>query len=485
MQRDLRYMLVRVAIGLCIGVGMFYFRSAHAQLTPTGVEYYQRLGFSAADVAWVNGRAGGYTPGPIPSQLFATGVNATAAGPIINGNRTFIPFQGKVPRVAIPEAVTLTRGVLAPAVRLLARAQPLVMIGLGAYSLYQDQRVLYDQTEKDWIKYGPGDPIGNCSNGYQGGSAGTGVKLEVCRATLLQIAKNTYPSQASTMTGTELVPNGGNTLVKIVTSPPNNSNINPNAGTFFKTADTQVKLRPATDADMDDAWRNGNGTAAQEASVVQPIIDAKTPINLRGAPTTTTLPGPIAGPTTVTTSSVRNADGTTTNTRTETSQSLQTSTQGTTFDTQLLLTRITERTIVTDTNTNTIIRDTTTTPEFERPDAPTPDAPEPEPEITFNDSSLPEQPELYVQKYPGGIKGVWDAKRTQLTNSAFIQGVRSMFPTIAGGGSCPVWQMPLNFGQYANFGTRDISVPCFLWHIVGLIFLITATFAARRILFGG
>ncbi len=106
------------------------------------------------------------------------------------------------------------------------------------------------------------------------------------------------------------------------------------------------------------------------------------------------------------------------------------------------------------------------------------------PEPEFTDTALPEVPVLYEQKYPNGLAGVWAEKGPQLMATTFITSVQGMFPTLSGSGSCPVWQINLNFGAMGNFGTGDISPPCWIWGAVALIFLTSACFTAWRIIFG-
>lgn len=106
-------------------------------------------------------------------------------------------------------------------------------------------------------------------------------------------------------------------------------------------------------------------------------------------------------------------------------------------------------------------------------------------DTSFSDTPFLDLPSLYEQKYESGLVGVWNEKKPALMGSGFMQSVSASFPTIAGGGECPTWSMNLNFGQHANFGTQAIQVPCFVWNAIALIFLVTSCFTARRIIFGG
>lgn len=99
------------------------------------------------------------------------------------------------------------------------------------------------------------------------------------------------------------------------------------------------------------------------------------------------------------------------------------------------------------------------------------------------DGTMPEVGDMYEQRYPNGIAGVWAEKWPQLKNTAFVQGVQSMFPTFAGGGSCPSWTVDLNFASGMNLGSHNVQVACWIWTVCGLILLTTACFAAWRIIF--
>jgi hypothetical protein len=104
--------------------------------------------------------------------------------------------------------------------------------------------------------------------------------------------------------------------------------------------------------------------------------------------------------------------------------------------------------------------------------------------LSVNDSPLPEVPKLYTRKYPQGLQGVWNTQKAQLTASG-LAGLQSVFvPTIAGG-QCPSWTINANIGPHMNFGSGSVSPPCWIWDAIKVIFVITALFLARRLVFGG
>lgn len=100
----------------------------------------------------------------------------------------------------------------------------------------------------------------------------------------------------------------------------------------------------------------------------------------------------------------------------------------------------------------------------------------------FSDKDMPAVPKLYTQKYPDGIGGVWRDSKPDISNTAFFNGIKSMFPSF-GGGQCPVWRMSFNLGAAGNFGSGDLTVPCWIFQALGLVILATAAFTSRKILF--
>ena len=152
--------------------------------------------------------------------------------------------------------------------------------------------------------------------------------------------------------------------------------------------------------------------------------------------------------------------------------------------------RVTERVVVVTTGPDgTTVEETETAPELEG-GVETPTEVEPPtvnvefPPVEFQDTPLPAVPDLYEQKYPDGFAGVWATRSAQLSQTPFIQGVTSMFSGFGSTGTCPVFQMPLNFGV-VDFGIADLSPPCWLWDVLALVLMTTAVFVARRIIVGG
>lgn len=142
-------------------------------------------------------------------------------------------------------------------------------------------------------------------------------------------------------------------------------------------------------------------------------------------------------------------------------------------------TMTTTQTTTTTTNiTNNITNITTTeTKEEEKDDAPDEDA---------TDTPLPDTPELYKKKYPDGLKGVWDKAKSDLDNSKLVGLSHSLAPNIADGGTCPTWELNLNFLPQSQMGVYRFGEEfCFIWPIMRVILLVSALFMARKIIFGG
>lgn len=132
-------------------------------------------------------------------------------------------------------------------------------------------------------------------------------------------------------------------------------------------------------------------------------------------------------------------------------------------------------TVITTSVTNNVTNVTNVTTETITEDA------EPD-DSNFVDPSMPPIPDLYQQKYPNGIQGVWDANKPDIESTQFWQGIRQMFPSF-GAGSCPSWSMTFNILPVANYGSIPFDVPCWIFQAIGLILLTTAAFTARKIIF--
>lgn len=189
---------------------------------------------------------------------------------------------------------------------------------------------------------------------------------------------------------------------------------------------------------------------------------------------------------TVKTTTKTNPDGSTTTTREETIQRVKPTVQGDTISNQTT-------TVTVTTITNTYVdnelqqqEEQDNPPPLQQPDVDDSDQPDQSEcdngGCDFTDSAFPAIPELYHQKYPDGIAGVWAAKSAELQATAFIEGITSMFPNFSGG-ACPSFSLDLNFGKPGNFGSFNVDIQCWVLQICGLIILATACFTAWWIIF--
>jgi len=87
---------------------------------------------------------------------------------------------------------------------------------------------------------------------------------------------------------------------------------------------------------------------------------------------------------------------------------------------------------------------------------------------------------FYTSEYPGGIGQVWADHKAALMQTSFVSAVSGLTPQIGGAGTCPSWSFPTLSG-----GSMELQPPCEIWPLLRLIFIITALFTARSLVFGG
>lgn len=104
----------------------------------------------------------------------------------------------------------------------------------------------------------------------------------------------------------------------------------------------------------------------------------------------------------------------------------------------------------------------------------------------LTDTPFAAVPVLYTRKYPDGLTGVWNQKIVEIKAAPLFSLVGNLMPTNIGvSGSCPAFSLPVNFGQWGEYGTLDFSPPCFIWDFGKAIILISALLLSRRLIFGG
>lgn len=125
------------------------------------------------------------------------------------------------------------------------------------------------------------------------------------------------------------------------------------------------------------------------------------------------------------------------------------------------------------TNITNIVNETTT----EKDEAP---------EENATDTPLTGIPELYKQKYPDGLSGVFNDFKSKINTTSFVQLIGALTPNISGAGSCPSWTIDLTWTPGGSMGRHNIGQDfCWIWPILKIIVMVTALFTVRRLIFGG
>lgn len=191
--------------------------------------------------------------------------------------------------------------------------------------------------------------------------------------------------------------------------------------------------------------------------------------------------GPLQGPTTqtppaqATTTTVTNPDGTTSTSSTSTSYTYtyNYSPSSYTYNT----TRTTTNTAPNGETTTEV--ETDTAPEAQEPV----EDPQSEPEYNYVDTDFPAVEPFYVQKYPDGMLGAWNARKAEIDATPFFEFLQSFVPTFSG--SCPSFQLNLNVMKHAMFGVQSFADLCYVFDFIKAIMMVTALFTARALIFGG
>lgn len=188
-------------------------------------------------------------------------------------------------------------------------------------------------------------------------------------------------------------------------------------------------------------------------------------------------PAVVQGPTSTTSQTKINPDGSTETTTTTTSTEHPITYGDGFFD---VGTRTTTTSEVNGIPTGTTVTEDTTTPAPIAPDAPPQES---EPEYTFEDSEFPPVEPFYEAKYPDGLSSVWSAAYVSVGQTAFIEFLNGFVPNFSG--SCPSFGMSFAIASWANFGSIDFMNLCYVLEFVKMILLVTALFTSRAIIFGG
>jgi len=124
------------------------------------------------------------------------------------------------------------------------------------------------------------------------------------------------------------------------------------------------------------------------------------------------------------------------------------------------------------TNITNIVNETTT----EKDEAPAENA---------TDTPLSAIPELYKQKYPDGLTGVFNDFKNRINTTSFVQLISALTPNISGAGTCPSWTIDLTWTPGGSMGRHTIGPDiCWIWPILKIIVMVTTLFTVRRLIFG-
>ncbi|UCO99573.1 hypothetical protein LF844_07120 [Metapseudomonas lalkuanensis] len=186
-------------------------------------------------------------------------------------------------------------------------------------------------------------------------------------------------------------------------------------------------------------------------------------------------PASVVGPTSTTSGTYTRPDGTTgtTSTTTQTNYNIRYGDNYFDYDTSVT---------TTTTKDGQQVSEETTTDQGTPEETPS-EEDEPEEQYSFQDAEFPRVDPFYEQKYPDGLEGVWNQRKQDFDNSAFLAFLRSFIPSFSG--TCPSWAMSFDLQAMGNFSSHGFNVGCYVFDFIGVVILVTALFTARMVTFGG
>lgn len=128
----------------------------------------------------------------------------------------------------------------------------------------------------------------------------------------------------------------------------------------------------------------------------------------------------------------------------------------------------------------------------ENPDDPNPNPSDPLDDCVptdEDDCSISANPDVenaasfYTSSYPEGLSGIWDTRYSELESSDFVSWLDTFNFETSGYYSFP--NMCFNFGEFADFGCKELSMPEGVMTFVRLCLLFLASIVSRRLIFGG
>ena len=293
-----------------------------------------------------------------------------------------------------------------------------------------------------------------------------------CAVTLLQNAPNSDPYT---------------TLLNINFSakpcPPNSTPKAPNLCTV-----TSGTVQELNQTELEDYIASKSGWPTSAARALQSALN--TPgVTIQTEPPAVTGPSSIPGSTTTTTTKTQVAPGTTTpvapgtpGAQPATSTTTTTTTTNNKYEGSSVTNNTTTTTVTNITN-NVTNQTTKDTPDEKKEEETKEDDNEDE---TPTNKDLGDIPELYERKYPDGLSGIWNTKSAEIKQTPLFTLPTLLMPTGLSSGTCPSWQIDLSFGgAWGDYGSQDVSPPCWIWDIARVIIIASALILARALVFGG
>lgn len=264
----------------------------------------------------------------------------------------------------------------------------------------------------------------------------------------------------------------------------------------FQCVETAEDKKPLTPEEIDDliAQQQIKTDALQELINKDKEHAAKNGVNPFGyqSPTLQTSqpvasgPSSIPGSSSTTTSQTSVSQGTTQPTAPGT-PGAQPATQTTTTTTvnNITYNQNTVTNNIVNTTTTTITNNVTNETSSPTTETETTDKPEPEQEDPPVDTPFGPLPSLYERKYPDGLVGIWNQKSEIIKQSSAFTLASDLMPTALTAGTCPSWNINLDFTWWSSYGEHNVAPPCWIWDVAKGIIIISALMLARSLIFGG
>ncbi len=499
------YVAKRIFIGVCIGVTMMVVNKcarAQAGTSQWGSWTTVRTGGQAVTNMYPAGGVpfgpGSYNAPPLPSSVGGTAVGRSAPLSVAVSKPVSFPFSSGVGGGTQTVTATLQRTVLKqPLITAAAKVSRLtspigwgIMAGTAILPYMQFSNGMLKTSLKEegsvtGYNYGCGENYGGCPGGVSGLPANDPTPQAWCtRPGLMQAAADNYRPvfHGTVASGANYVceykdSDGGSILGMFVAYKGQvevSSSGCPSGYTqgvnFFNNGwrcqPNTISGAPfdhsVTDAEM--AVLLDNLVGSDPVKLAQLFTDLA---NVDPYPSNVTNPGVYPPSETATTAGPATLPPTTTTTPTSnpTGTRETTITPGVNYNNTTIT--ITENVVNNYYDENNVLIGSDTTP--------------PEVVAGASDSTLPAVVDFYTQKYPNGFGGVWAQKSAAMQANAFTGLISALTPSLASTGTCPAW----NIGDLLGLSFGELKPPCFIWDVIKVIFVVTALFMARRIIFGG